>query len=248
MTETQTIPIMEKLAQEEAKEIVDLVLKKLDFAVNPKLIDLRIFPIKFMHVPSLQRFAMAPYKFKRIEYESFIIYTDGEIIIRFNRDSIEIFIKTRYSRKIYHYLFRNSEEVPFVLRPRFGDLVDSHSCYGDVSDETLIKDFIALQLELDKDNVLRQGHLYAVKVLQISNHLQWLMRERDYWERSSHSIFNEIYGHRLVDVYAYAFTDEIYYLETDREVVVEHSEHGVHLLPKGTWILYHPRPVRNKVD
>ena len=248
MSESQTIPIMEKVAQDEAKEIIDLVLKKLEFATSPKIYELRLLPLKFMNVPSLQRFGMAMHKFKRVEFENFIIYTDGEILIKYNRDSVEIFIKTRYSRKVYHYMFRDPNEVPYILRPRFRDLVDTGTWRVDVSDDQLIKDYLALKLDLDKDNVFKQGHLYAIKILHISNHQTWLLRERDEWERSSLSIFNEIYGHKLIDAYAYAFTDEIYYIESDKDIIVEHSEHGTNVLPAGAWILYHPRPIRNKVD
>jgi len=244
---------METVGFKEAQQIIDLVKQKLDFAINPRIYELKVFPQKFMHVPSFQRFEMSPYKFKRAEGPDFVLYSDGESIIKYNKDSIEIFIKTRYSRRVYHYTFYNPKEVPYVLRPRFSDLVVKNQPVCDsvcgCTPEQLVKKFIALHLDLNlgDGSVLKQGHLYAIKIDSIENYEQWFVRER--YDDLGHSrpvSVREIFGH-VLNMRAFSFTDEIYYYENDVDTPITHNEHGTAVLPPGKWILYHPRP-SDKVD
>jgi len=239
------IPLMEKVNEEESKQIIDIIYQKLEFAINPKFHELKVFPYKFMVVPSLQRFGMATYKFKKIETKYSIAYFDGESLIIYNNDTIELYIKSRSSRKIYHKIFYEENEVPYVLIPRLSDLTTEKAEFmGFENNEDLARELFSLKLTLDSANVYHQGHLYALRIYSVSNIDLWL-RKNEY-KMTDKS--DEIYGHKLKDNFAYAITDEIYYLDTGTETIVEHLEHGTHVLPQGKWLLYHPRPRNNRVD
>ena len=240
-TQTQTQTQDENLKQ----QIVNEILEKLKFARDPEIKDLEVLPRKFMTIPTLQRFAMALYKFKKFRFNNGIAYYDGEGLIVYSNDFIKLYIKPRHSRKIYAIKYEYDYYLPEEIRPRFYLLTGDNSQYIGVNySEELVKYLFGLEIDLENAKFFQQGHLYIFELWYRRNIEPWLLRE----EENRLIEVDVIYGHKLINAKANVLTSEIYYVMTDNEFTIEHEEHGILKLPKGEYLLYHPRPRSGKVD
>ena len=232
VSQNQTqIQYMEKVRTDIGEGIVNEVLDKLKFAITPEVHELKVLPSHFMTIPGLQRFASARYKFEKYEGKDFIMFVDKEFAVRYFNDSVEIFLVSRTSGKIYHKRFYYNYELPKALIPTYKDLTTEGAKFTPWEyTEDIIKKFFALNIELDNQNVYRQGHLYALKIIYIENLETWVRTD---------DIF-EIGNHKWEGVPARSLTNDIYYINTESDLSVESQDHGVALLPRGEWILYHP--------
>ena len=227
------------------KQIISEILEKLKFARDPEIKDLVVLPTKFMTIPTLQRFAMAPSKFKKIRFNTGLAYTDGEGIIVYSSDFIKLYIKPRYSTRIYAIKYEDEYGLPEGIRPKFYLLTEDGSQYIDVNySEELVKYIFGLEIELEHTTVFNQGHLYAFDLWHKRNIELWLMKDTD----NTLVFVDEIFGHKLVNAEANMLTSEIYYVKSENDVIIQHNEHGELVLPKGEYLLYHPRPRSGKVD
>ena len=228
------IPIMEKLDSEKGEHIVNEVLEKMKHMMELKIYELKILPWRFMTIPGLQRFSMAMYKFRKYIGKDYIIFADKEMAIKYNSDSVEVFIRARRTNKIYHKVFYNDYEIPPALIPRYSDLVDSGDASIDaVTPEEVVKKIFGINISLAPWEVYRQGHLYAIRVNWVDNIEKWF----------TESLVYKIFNHELKEYYANALTNEIYFLHYSEWLTIESQHHGVGLLPFGQWILYHPEVV-----
>ena len=225
---SQTVQI-QPLEEEERKKIEEEAIQKLQFAINPKIYELRVLPYSFVEIPSISRFGTARYKFKKYLGKGFVLFHDDESIIKYNAKSIELYYLTRTSKKVYHYTWHEWEweDLPKELTPRLSDLIDDNSEYiSEEGEKEIVKRFFALRLGFAE--VLKQGHLYALAI-SCYNIEKWFTSD-------STAIVS---GYKL-SANAFKITDEIYYLKTDCDVKVTHPEHGETVLQRGEWLLYHP--------
>ena len=231
MSENMQTPYFKKLDNDIGDRLVNEVLVSLDFAVNPQIDELRVLPWKFMTIPGLQRFIYNRDKFEKYIGDGFVMFRDSEFLIRYFDEAVELIIASRSSRKLYRRYIYRSYELPAVLTPRYKDLTEKNSTFIPLYyTEDIAREFFALQIELDNKNVLYQGHLYAIPILRIKNVETWINKD--------HII--KIANHYLRSKHASRLTNEIYYLHSEEDVVIESDDHGVALLPRGEWVLYHP--------
>ena len=69
-----------QLLEEERKKAINEVLQKLQFAINPKIYELRVLPYSFVEIPSVSRFGTARYKFKKYLGKGFVLFHDDEFL------------------------------------------------------------------------------------------------------------------------------------------------------------------------
>ena len=234
MSQNQTqISYMEKVDLEQGKEIIEQIKQKLEFATFPKVHDLEVLPAQFMKIPGLQQFRDAKYSFNKYKGKhkgrNFIMYVGKDIIIRYFDKSIELIIFSHSSRKFYRRVFHNYDEVPEVLIPSFRDLTAKAESVSPEYPDDIVRWFFGLYIDLDPGNVLRQGHLYAIKIKNIENVEIWSIED-----------VYKIGNHAWEEVSAKKITEDIYYINTDSDLSIGSKDHGVALLPRGEWILYHP--------
>jgi len=232
------IPFFEKLDYERGKRISQEVTEKLKFAMDLEIHELRVLPTKFMVIPGLQRFGMARYKFAKFLGKDYILYADRDIAIQYYADKVELYIRARRTNKIYHKYYDHEWELPDILRPRYSDLTeDNAEPIEAITKEDIVREIFSLSLDLDQYFVLKQGHLYAVPILRQKNIEKWIVE----------SDVRQIFNHRIMGydnvALANALTPEIFYLKSDKIIVIESKDHGTNFLPAGEYILYHPEDV-----
>ena len=231
--------------EENKKQVIDEILKKLKFAIEPEIKELVVLPERFMIIPTLQRFSTALYKFKKFKFNNGIAYFDGEGVIVYTNHYIKLYVKPRYSRKIYSIKYEYDYDLPEELRPRYYLLTDEGAQFVSVNySEELVKYLFGLEIDLENAEFFQQGHLYIFKL--------WYRRNTEYWfikeEENKPIEVSDIYGHKLVDAVANVLTNEIYYIRSEKEFTINHEEHGSLTLNRGEYLLFHPRPRNGKAD
>ena len=215
------------MSEIETKNELNDINEKLKFATEPRPKELLFVP-RYMKVPVLQSFCASPMKFKKFFTDTEIIFGNREGLLSFSESGkIEIIFKARTSQNIFSVKF---SKPPCRLFLSLFSIENAEKITMPLHE--FIKEYFALKITIKEQEVRRQGHLFAVPILELEN--------LDLWATLSKT--ENIYNHVIEDAAILRLTSEIYVVESEKEIKIDSQEHGTIVLPSGQWLLYHPLP------
>jgi len=214
---------------------------------NPQINILAIYP-NVSIIPALQRFQMAPYKFKRgitfAEGNKYFVFFDDEAIFVLPEEIKQgcgiyytpmAYVFTRTSKKIYGFPVP-LDVFPASLSYYISDGLEYLQTYDNL---LLVKDHFRLHL-VPYGKPFKQGHLELVEICSVNEDkvYRWA-REICEVKDAEYPIFN----HKVKNASVYKLDETDYLIYSIKPTKIISDEHGEVELKDNTWYLvYHPLP------